>query len=107
MELFSFPGDISLRLDGDRHSRGEAIPDSRVHYKVYTYSAKCSICQFLFTAGRGNRMCYLLCNLRKLTNVTYSYGYGFSVTPWEGMYTTMHKRKVLIPLPAHAQMYML
>ena len=42
MELFSSPGDISLRLDGDHHSRGEAIPDSRVHYKVYTYSAKCA-----------------------------------------------------------------
>lgn len=34
MELFSSPGDISVHLDGDRHSRGEAIPDSNVHYKV-------------------------------------------------------------------------
>ena len=43
MELFSSPGDISVRLDGDRHSRGEAIPDSYVHYKVYIYnSGKCS-----------------------------------------------------------------
>ena len=43
MELFSSPGDISVRLDGDRHSRGEAIPDSYVHYKVHIYnSGKCS-----------------------------------------------------------------
>ena len=35
MELFSSPGDISIHLDGDRHTRGDAIPESFVHCKVY------------------------------------------------------------------------
>ena len=35
MELFSSPGDISIRLDGSRHTRGDAIPDSYVYCKVY------------------------------------------------------------------------
>ena len=37
MEIFSSPGDISNRLDGDRHSRGEAIPDSYIRYEVYIH----------------------------------------------------------------------
>ena len=35
MELFSSPGDISVRLDGDSHTRGEAIPDSYIYCEVH------------------------------------------------------------------------
>lgn len=35
MELFSTPSEISMRLDGDRHTRGQSIPDSCTRCEVY------------------------------------------------------------------------
>ena len=44
MELFSSPGDISIRLDGDRHTRGDAISTPMFIARYMHYISPSLVC---------------------------------------------------------------
>ena len=110
IELFSSTTEVSYKLDGDRHSRGQFIPDSNVHHMVLVIVITTFYINIYMCIHAGKRVgtwIFIHCEVCELRSPIHCSHVSFPVLLWERVHSTLHTREVLISLPTYDLMHLL